>query len=272
MTAVGHTRVAGLRRALGLVLIGGLCAAAVTFYREGPDLPRTATEVPSGTGSAKMSASAAPSPSSSPSSTTAPKPPARTTSSQAKLPKGPGTTEPGVLLMASPLSNGSFDIAEMVLLPAATSSIRLSPPQLTLAGSRFAKSKPVAYQVQVSAGDQPVIVPGGRVSRGMDIAWLEPAKQIELRYNLKGISMRSIPSRAGRAIAAISPIVAGVPKGIPVVMMVGGSTVLNIQCPVRRRVSEQACSIGRPPELRVKGTLPWRGAVIVVQFDLPRPQ
>jgi hypothetical protein len=173
--------------------------------------------------------------------------------------------------MASPLSNGSFDIAEMVLLPAATSSIRLSPPQLTLAGSRFAKFKPVAYQVQVSAGDQPVIVPGGRVSHGMDIAWLEPTKRIELRYNLKGISVRSIPSRAGRALAAISPLVAGVPKGLPVVMMVGGSSVLNIQCPVRR-VSEQACSIGEAPELRVKGTLPWRSAVIVVQFDLPRPQ
>jgi hypothetical protein len=269
MTAVGHARVAGLRRALGLVLIGGLCAAAVTFYREGPDLPRSASEVPSGTGSATMSAP--PSPSSSVSSTTAPEPPARTTSSQAKLPKGPGTTEPGVLLMASPLSNGSFDIAEMVLLPAATSSIRLSPPRLTLAGSRFAKSKPVAYQVQFSAGDQPVIVPGGRVSRGVDISWLEPAKRIELRYNLKGISLRSIPSRAGRAIAAISPLAAAVPKGLPVVMMVGGSTVLNIQCPVRR-VSEQACSIGRAPELRVKGTLPWRSAVIVVQFDLPRPQ
>jgi hypothetical protein len=272
MTGVGQARVAGLRRALGLVLIGGLCAAAVTFYREGPDLPRSASEVPSSTGLATMSASAAPSPPPSPSSTTAPKPPARTTSSQAKLPKGPGTTEPGVLLMASPLSNGSFDIAEMVLLPAATSSIRLSPPQLTLAGSRFAKSKPVAYQVQLSAGDQPVIVPGGRVSRGMDITWLEPTKQIELRYSLKGISLRSIPSRAGRAIAAISPLAAGVPKGLPVVMMVGGSTVLNIQCPVRRHVSEQACSIGRAPELRVKGTLPWRSAVIVVQFDLPRPQ
>ena len=271
MTAVGHARVAGLRRALGLVLIGGLCAAAVTFYREGPDLPRSATEVPSSTGSATMSASAAPTPLPSPPST-APKLPARTTSNQAKLPKGPGTTEPGVLLMASPLSDGSFDIAEMVLLPAATSSIRLNPPQLTLAGRRFAKSRPVAYQVQLSAGDQPVLVPGGRVRHGMDIAWLEPAKQMELRYTLKGVSVRSIPSRAGRALAAISPLVAGVPKGLPVVMMVAGSTVLNIECPARRRVSDQACSIGRAPDLRVKGTLPWRSAVIVVQFDLPRPQ
>jgi hypothetical protein len=53
--------------------------------------------------------------------------------------------------------------------------------------------------------------------------------------------------------------------------MVSGSTVLNIECPVLR-LRERACSIGRPPRLRVKSKLPWRSAVIVVQFDLPRPQ
>jgi hypothetical protein len=54
-------------------------------------------------------------------------------------------------------------------------------------------------------------------------------------------------------------------------MMVSGSTVLNIQCPVRR-MSKQACSVGQPPQLRVKGRLRWSSAVIVVQFDLPRQQ
>jgi hypothetical protein len=38
------------------------------------------------------------------------------------------------------------------------------------------------------------------------------------------------------------------------------------------RLREQACSAGRPPRLRVNRKLPWRNAVIVVQFDLPRPQ
>jgi hypothetical protein len=53
--------------------------------------------------------------------------------------------------------------------------------------------------------------------------------------------------------------------------MVSGSTVLNIECPVLR-LRERACSIGRPPHLRAKPKLPWRSAVIVIQFDLPRPQ
>jgi hypothetical protein len=189
-----------------------------------------------------------------------------------KLPKGPGTTEPGILLMASPLRDGTFEIAEMVLLPTPTSSLRLGPPRLTLAGSRFADAKPVATQVQVSAGDQPVLVPGGRIKRSTVLLLNAPAKHIELRYNLSGITIRSMPSRAGRAVAAISPLVAAAPETLPVAMMVSGPTVLNIGCPTLRSLSDRACSVGRSPQLRVKKELQWRKAVIVVQFDLPRPQ
>jgi hypothetical protein len=173
--------------------------------------------------------------------------------------------------MASPLRDGSFDIAEIVLFTTPTSSIRLGPPQLTRAGSRFSKAKPVASQVQVSAGSQPVLVPDGRINQRTDLPLIAPAKRIELRYHLSGITVRSMPSRAGRALTAISPLLAGAPENLPVAMMVSGSTVLNIECPVLR-LRDRACSIGQPPNLRVKRKLPWRNAVIVVQFDLPRAQ
>jgi hypothetical protein len=173
--------------------------------------------------------------------------------------------------MASPLPDGSFDVAEIVLLSTPTSAVRVGPPRLAQAGSRFSRAKPVASQVQVSAGDQPVLVPGGRVRQHLDLALNAPAKRIELRYHLSGITVRSVPSRAGRALTAISPLVEGVPKGLPVAMVVSGSTVLNIECPILR-LRDQACSAGQPPNLRVRHKLPWSGAVIVVQFDLPRPQ
>ena len=111
--------------------------------------------------------------------------------------------------MASPLPDGSFDIAEIVLLATPSSSIWLGPPKVALAGSRFAKAKPVASQIQMSAGNQPVLVPGGRVNRRTNLALAAPAKKIELRYKLRGITIRSIPSRAGRALTAISPLVEG---------------------------------------------------------------
>jgi hypothetical protein len=259
---VGHPRAAGLRRAIGLILVAGLCVAAVTFYRDA-ELPRSA---PSGAGS--TTSAAAPSASLGP---TPPHPTPTTAPARTTLPNGPGTTEPGILLMASPLRDGSFDIAEIVLLHTPTSSIWLGPPELALAGSRFAKAKPVASQIQVSAGNQPVLVPGGRVNRRTNLALAVPAKRIELRYNLSGTTIRSIPSRAGRALTAISPLVEGIPKTLPVALRISGSTVLNIGCPALR-LREQACSSGSPPHLLVNRKLPWRSAVIVVQFDLPRPQ
>ena len=171
--------------------------------------------------------------------------------------------------MASPLRDGSFDVAELVILPASVRSVRLAPPKLALGGKHFAGLKPVASQVQMSADDQPVIVPKGQVDGRLDIALVEPAKQMELRYQLHEVTARSIPSRAGRALAVISPLAAGDPS-LPVVMMVSGSTVLNIQCPMRHGINEQACATGRLPHLRAKGELTLSRAVIIVQFNLPR--
>jgi hypothetical protein len=267
---VGRRAAVVLRRGVGLALIAGLLVSAVVFYRAAPTLPRSATTTTSGspqqtTPPPTALTSASPSATSSPRSTRAANP------TEIKLPKGPGTTQPGILLMASPLRDGSFDVAEIVLLATPTTSIWLGPPKLTLAGSRFSKAEPVASQVQVSADKQPVMVPGGRVSQRTTLALVVPAKRIELRYNLSGITIRSIPSRAGRALTAISPLVQGVPERLPVASIVSGSTVLNIECPVLP-LRERACSAGRAPQLRVKRNLPWSGALIVVQFDLPRPQ
>jgi hypothetical protein len=269
----GHSLSPGLRRAMGLVLIAGLCVTAVTFYSEAPELPRSAPAAASGTPLPTASDSTiVPTPSSSPSPKNAPTTTRPNTPTKAKLPKGPGTTQPGILLIASPLPDGSFDVAEIVLLSTPTSTLRLGPSRLAHAGSGFSRAKPVASQVQVSAGDQPVRVPDNRVTKRVDLALTAPARRIELRYRLSGITVRSAPSQAGRALTAISPLVAGVPESLDVAMLVRGSTVHNIACPTIRRMREQACSAGRSPNLRVNRSLPWSGAVIVVQFDLPMPQ
>jgi hypothetical protein len=49
----------------------------------------------------------------------------------------------------------------------------------------------------MSAGNQPVVVPGGRIDQRTQLALAAPTKKIELRYNLRGITIRSIPSRYG---------------------------------------------------------------------------
>ena len=87
---------------------------------------------------------------------------------QCETAEGPGTTQAGILLIASPLPDGSFDVAEIVLLSTPT-SVRLGPPRLGQAGSRFSRAKPVASQVQVTAGDQPVRVPDSRIAQRVDL-------------------------------------------------------------------------------------------------------
>ena len=265
---VGGRRSAALRRGIGLILVAGLCVSAVTFYRDALELPRSspapATNTPLPTTPASTTGR-----SRSPSPTTSATPARPTPPSPVKPPKGPGTTQPGVLLIASPLRDGSFDIVEMVLLPAPVYSVRLGPPAVTIAGNDFAKLKPAASEVQMSAGDQPVLVPKGQVGSRLDIALSGPSKRMELRYKLSGVTVRSIPSRAGRALAAIGPLAAATPK-LPVVMVISGDTVLNIECPMRRGINAQACAAGHVPHLRVKGELPRSRAVIVVQFNLPR--
>jgi hypothetical protein len=135
VSPTGHRLSPGLRRALGLILIAGLCVSAVTFYSEAPELPRPAPAIASGTPLPTVSNSSAPTPSGSPSPKTAPTSTRTTNTSNAKPPKGPGTTQPGILLMASPYPDGSFDVAEIVLLSKPTSMLRLGPPRLAQAGS-----------------------------------------------------------------------------------------------------------------------------------------
>ena len=177
LTVVGRQSAVVLRRAIGLALIVGLLVSAVAFYRAAPTFPRSATGTTSGfpqpttpAPTALTSASLSP--------TSSPTPTRPTNTPEMKLPNGPGTTQPGILLMASPLRDGSFDVAEIVLLATSTSSIWVGPPKLTLAGSRFTKAKPVASQVQISADDQPFRVPDGRVSQRTQLALVVPTKRI----------------------------------------------------------------------------------------------
>jgi hypothetical protein len=120
-----------------------LCVSAATFYRDA-ELPRSTPAAASNTSSETASTPIVGTPSASPSSATSPKPIPTAAPVKTKLPKGPCTTEPGILLMASPLRDGSFDVAEIVLLATPSPSIWLSPPKVALAGDRFAKAKPVA--------------------------------------------------------------------------------------------------------------------------------
>ena len=183
----------------------------------------------------------------------------------APLPEtAPGLTEPGILLMAWPASDGSFDVVERIRLVNAVSVLTLRPAPVDRAGRQFTSVS--ATQVQVRAVDQTVIVSGAEVDAAMDLPVAE-VDRFEMRYRLTGVTVRSAPSPTGRALAAIGPLTGGVDDELPVQFMVAGATVLGLNCPLLP-LSQQSCG-SRGQTGGFERELPWRLALTTVQFNEP---
>jgi hypothetical protein len=260
------TRV-GRRRIVGLVAVVLVVATAVvivsrmnsaTTDRSTPAAPSSATparespstENPDGSRTSSTSVATATDP------------------DQAALPAtGPGITEPGILLIASPASDGSFDVLERIRLADPVSVLTLRPAPVVRAGRQFASASAAATQVELSAGDQPVLVPGATVGAQVDLP-VAQTDRFELRYRLDDITVRSTPSTDGRALAAIGPLTGGVDDDLPVLVIVSGGTVLGLSCPLLP-LSQQSCGSRVQAEPALQRELPWSLALTEVQFNLP---
>ena len=180
---------------------------------------------------------------------------------------GPGLTEPGILLVASPASDGSFNVLERIRLASPASSLTLRPATVGRAGSQFASASAVASQVQVTAGDEPVNVPGAAITAATTLPVAE-GDRFEVRYRLTDVTVRSTPSTSGRALAAIGPLTGGVNDDFPVLFIASGGTVLGLSCPLLP-LSERSCGSHVQPGLGVQHELPSALAITTVQFNLP---
>lgn len=183
--------------------------------------------------------------------------------------EGPGVSEPGLLVIASPLPDGAWDISEQALLAEPTQQLTLAPADLSRAGAQFAFGHPEATTVQISAGRQPVVLPEAQVLERMTAA-IPSTTQIEISYRLDGATVSTIPSTARRGLGAIMPLISDLDPELPVVVMVVGETVLSLSCP-ELSLSERACgrSIGDQAIILAE-PLSFGAAVVTVQLDIPR--
>jgi len=269
----------GLRRIVGLAVLAGLVAAAfVIVGRLNPATPDRAEPEDPSTSSGPWESQATKPPGrstvpttsvqSAPSMTVGSVPATLTGLTPAPLPRtGPGVTEPGILLIASPASDGSFDVLERIRMVSPVSVLTLRPAPVDRAGGQFASASAAATQVQVSAGDQPVVVPGAKVGARIDLP-VAAVDHFELRYRLTDVTVRSTPSTAGRALAAIGPLTGGVDDDLPVLFIVSGSTILGLNCPLLP-LSQQSCGTRVATAPSIERELPWRLALTTVQFNLP---
>jgi hypothetical protein len=173
----------------------------------------------------------------------------------------------GIKLTARAMSDGTFDITEVVLLADPTQSVTLRPPDLRLLDNVLGHTRPVATDVQLTAGDRRVRVPGDTIRTSTSLALLEPTRRIELRYRMSGVTRRSKPSTAGRALAAVGPLITDVPPDLPVSVAVPGRSVRNLECPTLD-ATRQACAVGPPNAMRIDQPLPCHAALVMVQLDL----
>ena len=258
----------GVWRIIGLTVVVLLVVAVVVVNRLNSATPeQAATEVPSTSPSSARSSALSAAELSAPS--------ARSTAGAVPsalvgppLPQtGPGVTEPGILLIAAPAADGSFDVFEQVRPAGPVSVVTLRPAPVDQAGGQFGSASAAATEVQLSAGDQSVVVPGATVDAAVELP-VAAVDQFELRYRLGGVTVRSTPSAAGRALAAIGPLTGGVDEDLPVLIVVSGDSVLGLNCPLLP-FSEQACGNRLPTGAGFEHELPWRLALASVQFNVP---
>jgi hypothetical protein len=267
MVGKAHTT---LRRVLGILVPLVLAGGAAWFYANAPSASSLHARAHA------QAEAAAPVPVASARTTATPTPPGRPTSdSTSNQPTtgeaaGPGVTEPGIRLSATPTPLGALEVSERVRLPADVTTIEIAVPDLARAGPGFAMLRPAASAVQLTAGDQPVVLPDDKLSATETVPLTGPTRTYELRYVLEGATVRSVPSKAGRALAALAPLSRSADPSTPVVILTSGDRVRNLACP-RLAGDALACSDGVVGRMAVRGELRLDDALVVLQLDLPRP-
>ncbi len=178
-----------------------------------------------------------------------------------------GLTEPGILLIASPAADGSFDVVERAWLAQPVGALTLRPAPVAEAGHEFAAASATATGAQLSAGDHLSAVPVGTID-GASTLSVAQGDHFELRYRLAQVTVRSSPSAAGRALAAIGPLIAGAGDDLPVHFIVSGASVLGLNCPLLP-FAEQSCGSRVATGPGFEHELPARLALATVQFNVP---
>lgn len=237
------------RRAIGRVLLGvalvvGLGVLAVAFQNTAPVRP--APEAPPGAAVTPSRRTAPPTPS-------AP-PPA-----------------PGIRLVATPRSDGAFDVVETVTVRTPTDRLVLSPPFVARTEAAFTALRaflPRADSVVVRASGRSVPLRPATVVTRRVVLLATPANRIELRYRLTGSTIRSTPSKPGRALGLIAPLAAEVDGSLPTMLTIGRAR--NLFCPLLEPAQQRCAGVYRKGLTSQPG-LTAVDATVVVQLDLPLP-
>lgn len=292
------------RHVAGIAVPVALCASAVWVWGQAPTAASVQAEARARAAATQQSAAAGSSTDSTPGQTTTPASPGATPGQPGSTaggssgrssggstggstggasggvsggtataaPRGPGVDEPGATLSVAATATGDLEVSERVRTTAEVTRVVLRPPRLGRAGSDFADARAVLSGVQLTVDGQPVVLPSQRVTGRVVVDLPTPATAYELRYVLEGATVRSVPSTAGRALAALAPASTTAVTGLdaPVVVRTSGDAVRNLTCPLLSG-DARACADGVASAMSTRRPLPVVHALVVLQLDLPRP-
>ncbi|WP_182561250.1 hypothetical protein [Microlunatus kandeliicorticis] len=269
---------------LGLAATVLLLVAAVVFFLVTPDPDRTTGPGAGGPVAGPVDTTAGPSGAATASSSSTPGPRSGATASSSagadgtSAPgspgsgpsgSGPGLTTAGTSVVASPRSDGSWDVVEQVRLTEPTTTLRLAVPRISRLGGDFGGQRATVTDLQASADGQAVLI--DRRGSGWQLEAPSAGRDFQLRYVLGGVTVRSVPSTAGRALAALAPLSRPTDGSDDVQVTAVGTDVHSVQCPLLSG-DGQLCQQGSGGDRWTTRALPRDEALVVVQFDLPAPQ
>ena len=175
---------------------------------------------------------------------------------------------PGIAITARPDPDGSFFVSEVITLPEAVTAVEVRPASIGDAGIGFERLRPIATNVEVTAGGQALVVPDGPITSEVTLRWGSPTQQVQLRYRLSEVSVASAHAKPGRALAAFGSLLDRMPANLPVTVVVMGKTVLSLTCP-QLPLATMACGAGKAPQFRTLHPIPFDRSRVLVQYDRP---
>jgi hypothetical protein len=247
-----------VRRSLGALTVTALLGAA-TDHAPASAVPSPASRQPTAGLSASPTRAIVPTRTISPNPRMSPTP----TQSASTL-----VGNPGLAITARPDPDGSFFVSEVITLPEAVTEVEVRPASIGDAGTGFERLRPMAINVEVTAGGQALVVPDGPITSEVTLRWGLPTQQVQLRYRLSEVSVASAHAKPGRALAAFGSLLDRMPANLPVTVVVTGKTVLSLTCP-QLPLATMACGAGKAPQFRTLQPIPFERSRVLVQYDRP---
>lgn len=181
---------------------------------------------------------------------------------------GPGIDALGTMISARVSGPDTILISESVRVAEPISVLVITLPDFKGVGGQLSSLTPALADVQISAGGQMVPILKDRVDKPLRLDLPAPATSIEVRYVLTSGIVRTLPSKAGRALAGLRPVVeAG--ETAPVAYVFGGEEIVGVSCP-DLGPTKYACAEGKPGQLTVRAPPPRSQSLALLQINLPR--